>query len=119
MRKIVIFFIFLLYCLPGISQVVYEDITNVGIYEFLDELANLRLITLNSAIKPYSRTYIADKLYEATTADEQVNPKTGEPSHILNKRQKKELSFYLQDYQIESSSHVTRHTSRLAEEYVY
>ncbi|MEI7723719.1 MAG: hypothetical protein WCK09_01375 [Bacteroidota bacterium] len=119
MRKIVIFFIFLLYCLPGISQVVYEDITNVGIYEFLDELANLRLITLNSAIKPYSRTYIAGKLYEATTADEQVNPKTGEPSHILNKRQKKELSFYLQDYQLESSSHVTRHTSLLAEEYDY
>ncbi len=119
MRKIVISVIFIVYCLPGYSQVVYEDITNVGIYEFLDELANLKLITLNSTIKPYSRTYIAGKLYEAMTTDEQVNPKTGKPNHLLNKRQKKELDFYLQDYQLEASSRVTRHSSRLADEYEY
>ena len=69
MKNLVTVLAFLLICLPGFSQVVYEDISNNGIYEFLDELANLRLITLNSAIKPYSRNYIAQKLYEAQAAD--------------------------------------------------
>ena len=67
MRKTITIFALLLFCLPGFSQVVYEDVSNLGIYDFLDELANLKLITLNSAVKPYSRSYIAGKLHEANT----------------------------------------------------
>ena len=117
MKKLLSIAMFIFISFPGFSQVVYEDISNTGIYEFLDELATLRLITLNSAIKPYSRSYIAGKLNEARVADTLTNLKTGKPLYRLNKRQRKELSFYLQDFQLEASSRVTRHASRLADNY--
>ena len=134
MKKIFSFLAFLMLFLPGFSQVVYEDISNTGVYEFLDEMANLRLITLNSAIKPYSRNYNAQKLYEAQAADAVVNPTSGKPVHHLNKRQRKELHFYLQDFQLDGkqliinnyelritddSSRIARHVSRMADEYDY
>ncbi len=53
--------------LPAFSQVVYQHVDNTAIYEFLDEMANLKIIELNSAIKPYSRIFIAKKLGVATT----------------------------------------------------
>ncbi len=94
MKKLyIVFFIFLI-AFSGKTQVVYEDINNTGIYEFLDELANLRIIEINSVVKPYSREYIARKLREAREL-------TNSPTHKLNLRQKKELMFYLQDYQLE------------------
>jgi hypothetical protein len=72
-KKFLILLFFVLGCLPVFSQVVYEDVSNTGIYEFLDELATLKFITLNSIVKPYSRNYIAKKLYEAKAADETGN----------------------------------------------
>jgi len=89
------------------AQVVYEDINNVGIYEFLDELANLKVIEINSVVKPYSRQFIAEKLTEALRrTDGQAEERTGKlkkgrKAVALNKRQMKELMFYLQDYQID------------------
>lgn len=82
----------MLVCSPILifSQVVYQDLTNTGIYDFLDELANIKIISLNSAIKPYSRLFIAEKLQEA-----------GAQRDLLNKRQQKELAFYLKDYNLE------------------
>jgi len=56
----------------------------------LDELATLKIITINSVVKPYSRIYIAHKLIEAM---EQVEK--------LNTRQRAEIEFYLHDYKFE------------------
>jgi len=109
MKKVVTL---LLICLSfGVgAQVVYEDINNVGIYEFLDELANLKVIEINSVVKPYSRQYIAGKLMEAIErtsgqGDERTSGQDKKKRRTkvvtLNKRQKKELMFYLQDYQID------------------
>jgi hypothetical protein len=80
------------FCSPVImfSQVVYQDLTNTAIYEFLDEMAGLQLISLNSTIKPYPREYIAEKLKEVDSKES-----------MLNKRQRKELAFYLRDYNLE------------------
>ena len=53
---------------PGISvssQEVPHPINNYGIYEFLDELAGMQIIAINSAVKPYSRLFIANCLKEA------------------------------------------------------
>ena len=95
------------------AQVVYEDIYNVGIYEFLDELANLKVIEINSVVKPYSRQYIAEKLMEAykKTSGQvgewtsgQENKKKKSKAIKLNKRQMKELMFYMQDYQFDARS---------------
>jgi len=67
------------------AQIVYQDIYKATIYSYLDEMVNLQLIELNTAVKPYSRQLIAEKLNEIDTAK-------------LNFRQKQELKFYLKDF---------------------
>jgi len=78
------------------SQTVYEHISNTNVYDFLDELANNKVIEINSAIKPYSKIFIAEKLLEAKKEGGQ-----------LSKRQKKEIDFYLISYQIELDEQLT------------
>ena len=69
------------------AQEVPHPVNNTGVYEFLDELASIKIIEINSAVKPYSRLFIANRLKEA---DEQKD--------LLNTRQQKELDFYLMDF---------------------
>ena len=69
------------------SQEVPQSVNNKGIYEFLDELANNHIISINSAVKPYSRLFISQRLKEAEEKKDQLNP-----------RQQKELDFYLMDF---------------------
>jgi hypothetical protein len=92
--KIFLIPVCLLFLLTGpvnlTSQEVYQHVSNTNIYDFVDELANAGIISLNSAIKPYSRMFIAERLAEATTQDT-----------LLNQRQKKELAFYLLEYKLE------------------
>ncbi len=70
-----------------LSQEVPQSVSNTGIYEFLDELANNHIISINSAVKPYSRLFISKRLKEAEEKKDQ-----------LNARQQKELDFYLMDF---------------------
>jgi len=115
MRKLFTF-ILLMVVLEMNGQVVYEDINNVGIYEFLDELANLKVIEINSVIKPYSRRFIAEKLYQAKEyvsefqgfnvselqdSSSKLKVQGSKKRFELNKRQVKELEFYWQDYQLD------------------
>ena len=72
------------------SQVVYQDLTNTNIYDFIEELANTKVITITSVIKPYPRELIAQKLQDAGFKRDQ-----------LTKRQQKELDFYLRDFNLE------------------
>ena len=69
------------------GQEIPHSINNIGIYDFLDELANQQVIEINSAVKPYSRLFIAQRLNEADEKRDQLNP-----------RQQKELDFYLMDF---------------------
>lgn len=69
------------------AQEVYVHASNTDLYDFLDELANAGVITVNSAIKPYSRMFIAQQLSEASKQREK-----------LNSRQGKDLDFYLKDF---------------------
>jgi len=86
---------FLLFCILNFivlntnifSQEVPQSVNNKGIYEFLDELANNHIITINSVVKPYSRLFISQRLKEAEGKKDQ-----------LNTRQQKELDFYLMDF---------------------
>lgn len=71
-------------------QQIPEHISNSGIYSFLDEMANEKLIEVNSAIKPYTKSFISSKLVELSSEKSK-----------LNKRQQKELSFYLKEYNLE------------------
>jgi hypothetical protein len=87
----------ILVCLIGIlnikvlhPQEVPHNIKNYGVYDFIDELANSKIITINSVVKPYSRMLIAQKLIEAGKSRDKLNP-----------RQQKELDFYLRDFRKE------------------
>ncbi len=79
--------IILLHSLPVFSQEVPHPTRNRGIYEFLDELAGNHIISINSAVKPYSRSFIAGCLIEADKNRDQ-----------LSFRQQKDLDFYLKDF---------------------
>ncbi|MCO6499539.1 MAG: hypothetical protein J5I47_04060 [Vicingus serpentipes] len=86
MRKISIILVSLFLCTTLRSQVVLEPITS-SVYEFLDEMAQMKYIELNSSVKPYTRVFIAQKLQEVEVFQDE-----------LNKRQRKELAFYFQDF---------------------
>ncbi|MBN2863468.1 MAG: hypothetical protein JXN62_09925 [Bacteroidales bacterium] len=78
---------FALNCFNSSAQEIPLPVDNYGVYDYLDELANIRVISINSAVKPYSRLFIAKKLKEADKKREQ-----------LSLRQQKELDFYLSDF---------------------
>ena len=70
-----------------ICQEIYYHTSNKELYSFLDEMSNSQFIELNSAVKPYSRLLIANKLTEVQ-----------QQNSVLNKRQTEELIFYLKDF---------------------
>ncbi|MBK7712259.1 MAG: hypothetical protein IPJ37_15830 [Bacteroidales bacterium] len=69
------------------AQEVPHSVRNTGVYDFLDELANKQIIEINSAVKPYSRLFISNRLKEADLKRD-----------LLTARQQKELDFYLRDF---------------------
>lgn len=69
------------------AQEVFHHISNSNVYDLLDELANQHIIDLSTAVKPYSRKLIAEKLTEA-------QPQTDK----LNKQQWKQVNFLLKDF---------------------
>ncbi|MBQ5926148.1 MAG: hypothetical protein IIX03_05475 [Paludibacteraceae bacterium] len=60
------------------------------VYDFIDELADMGIISVNSVVKPYDRNQIAAWLVEVAEADS-----------LLSVRQRKELWFYLNDFALE------------------
>jgi len=96
-------FIIIILCYAWVyvsSQDVPHSVKNIYIYEFLDELANSQVITINSAVKPYSRSFIANCLKEAEEKRDQ-----------LSRRQQKELEFYMGDFgkELENGTTVQRY----------
>lgn len=84
-----IIFLILTTTIPVHTQSVPEHISNKPVYDFLDELANEQIISVTSVVRPWSRSYIAEKLMEARQNDG------------LNYRQRRELLMYLEDYALE------------------
>jgi len=81
--------LFLLHTIPMEAQHVYEHVQHQEIYEFLDEMANMGIITLNSVVKPYTREMITLKLREVH------RDRSG-----LNRRQTETLDAYLSAFGI-------------------
>jgi hypothetical protein len=88
-KFILIFFLIIIqiWNINSFSQEVPHSVNNKSIYDFLDELANIHIIEINSAAKPYSRLFISQCLKEAEEKKDQ-----------LNSRQQKELDFYMMDF---------------------
>jgi hypothetical protein len=74
------------------AQFIPQSISYTRIYDFLDELATDGIIELKSVVRPYSRMFIAQRLLEAK--EQQEN---------LNRRQRQELVFHLNDFALERS----------------
>ncbi len=87
MRKLLFIITLFSICKIMLPQEVNKHILFTSIYDYLDELANTKVIELNSVIKPYSRSLIYSKLHEAEGKRE-----------LLTKRQQKDLDFFLKDY---------------------
>jgi hypothetical protein len=69
------------------GQVAFYDDSNTEVYDFLEEMASLKVIQLNNAVLPLTRKSIYELL-------EQVN---NQPDK-LNLRQQKDLKFYQQEF---------------------
>ncbi len=72
------------------AQRIPQAIEYTEIYDFLEELTTDGVISSNAAVKPYTRDAIGRMLAEAQRKDS-----------LLNKRQKDDLQFYMQDYALE------------------
>ncbi len=77
----------LFFCQILKAQTIYTHVSNTAIYDVIDELAALQVIEVNSATKPYTRMQIAIWLKIAS-----------KDTATLTERLKKEIIFYLQDY---------------------
>ena len=81
---------FLLYFEPVWAQNIPLSTEYTRIYDFLDELSTDGVISINHAVRPYTRKAIADWLLEAQKGDT-----------LLSARQKKDLQFYLNEFALE------------------
>ncbi len=82
----------LLLCLSaGLSaQAIPVPLTDIRLYDFLDELATDGIIELNEATRPYTRRQVSEMLMAAQDRDQ-----------FLNNRQKADLDFYLNKFALE------------------
>lgn len=87
MRKLPVIIALFSISITVFPQEVNKHILFTTIYDYLDELANIKVIELNSVVKPYSRSLIYSKLHEADGKRE-----------LLTRRQQKDLDFFLKDY---------------------
>jgi len=102
-----LFVLSLVFCSFSVfAQDIPEHISYTRIYDYLDELAGDGIINLNSVIKPYSRSFIKDKLLE-------TQKRTGE----LNKRQRDELAFFLNNYALEQDKLPDSHVNIWKDEF--
>lgn len=72
------------------AQNIPVPLTEVRLYDFLDELATDGVVSINTAVRPYSRVQVAAILMEAQTRDT-----------LLSRRQCKDLAFYLNEFALE------------------
>lgn len=73
--------------LPAKAQDVPVSIVNNEVYLYLEELAGLHIIEVNSAVKPWSRMQVAQYLVQAE-----------KKRNMLSRRQQNMLDFYLKDF---------------------
>lgn len=82
----------------GIAQNIPVPLTQVKLYDFLDELLADGVLVHQTAVRPYSRKQVATMLLEAQDADS-----------LLNIRQKKDLAFYLNEFALERDTMVSNY----------
>ena len=82
----------------GMAQNIPVPLTQTKLYDYLDELVTDGVISVQTAVRPYTRNQVAKMLVDAQTADS-----------LLNIRQKKELAFYLNEFALERDTMVNNY----------
>ena len=82
----------------GVAQNIPVPLTQTKLYDYLDELVTDGVISVQTAVRPYTRNQVAKMLVDAQTADS-----------LLNIRQKKELAFYLNEFALERDTMVNNY----------
>ena len=82
----------------GMAQNIPVPLTQVKLYDFLDELLTDGVVVHQTAVRPYTRVQVAKMLTEAQAADT-----------LLNVRQKKDLAFYLNEFALERDTMVSNY----------
>lgn len=90
LRGIVFLSLLLLHCSPSSAQNIPVPLTETYLYALIDELATDGVIRINPAVRPYSRQQVAQMMVEAQGKDS-----------LLNKRQKKDVAFFLNEFALE------------------
>ena len=80
------------------AQNIPVPLTQVKLYDFLDELLADGVLVHQTAVRPYSRKQVATMLLEAQDADS-----------LLNIRQKTDLEFYLNEFALERDTMVNNY----------
>ena len=80
------------------AQNIPVPLTQVKLYDFLDELLADGVLVHQTAVRPYSRKQVATMLLEAQDADS-----------LLNIRQKRDLAFYLNEFALERDTMVNNY----------
>ena len=80
------------------AQNIPVPLTQVKLYDFLDELLTDGVVIHQSAVRPYNRKQVATMLLEAQDADS-----------LLNQRQKRDLAFYLNEFALERDTMVSNY----------
>ena len=80
------------------AQNIPVPLTQVKLYDFLDELLVDGVLVHQTAVRPYSRKQVATMLLEAQDADS-----------LLNIRQKRDLAFYLNEFALERDTMVSNY----------
>lgn len=91
-------------CQPTRAQAIPVPMQYTEVYDYIDELMTDGVITRQTAVRPYTRKQVADMLVEAQQVDS-----------ILNRRQKKDLAFYLNVFALERdtiSTNFVQYTDR-------
>lgn len=83
------------FCLTAKAQNIPVPLTYSQIYDYLDELITDGVITAQTSVRPYTRKQVANMLVAAQNADS-----------LLNKRQRADLAFYLNEFALERDTMV-------------
>lgn len=89
-RTILLLLCMMLGVMHSVAQHIPVPLTQIKLYDFLDELASDGVISIQTAVRPYTRDQVAQMLLMAQDADS-----------LLNMRQEKELAYYLNEFALE------------------
>ncbi len=85
-------------CLTVKAQNIPVPLTEIRLYDLIDELATDGIISINEAVRPFSRKQVADLLQQADDKQD-----------MLNNRQRQDIAFYLNELALERDTMPTQY----------